>query len=257
MDVLRWYNTLAGPGRRSAGYACTIINSFKAVLSYGAMLGGDYDACLRLRQQVAAVRFKGGSRRKSHLTYAHVTAFRKVALRENRLSMALALTIQFEGSFRQGDVIGITEADGRWHDGLTWGHLGADGVIRKTTNKTAAAAALPVAEYPDLAALIAKVPKDRRIGPMIISEATGRPYEGRRYRETFRALAQLAGIPDHVQNRDARGGAITEAYEAGSTKEDNKAMATHTSDSINQGYIQSNVEPVRRVAKLRVQRRQG
>ena len=60
---------------------------------------------------------------------------------------------------------------------------------------------------------------ERRVGPIVINERTGRPYTPEQCRYNFRLIARKAGIPDTLWNMDARAGAVTEAYEAGATTE--------------------------------------
>jgi hypothetical protein len=60
-----------------------------------------------------------------------------------------------------------------------------------------------------------RVPPEQRIGPVIVSEFTGLPYKRKAFNRLLRQITREAGIPDEVQNRDARAGGITKAYTAG------------------------------------------
>jgi hypothetical protein len=165
--------------------------------------------------------------------------------------MARGVLLQFELAFRQRDVLGEWNS-GRWSNGLTWSHIGRDGILRKTTSKTGADAEHRIADYPELAADLAATPIEKRVGPLVIDEGTNLPYTPEKYRRWFRLIAREAGIPDEIWNMDARAGAVTEAYEAGSTTEGAMALATHTQVATSRRYRRAGTEQTSRVAKLRV-----
>ena len=92
---------------------------------------------------------------------------------------------------RQKDVIGEWEpaplAEGgflykgrRWVNGLLWSHIDANMVLRKKPTKTlkhGVQIEFDLKFYPAILEEIAKVPAERRIGPMIVSEHTREPYK--------------------------------------------------------------------------------
>lgn len=265
-DVKRWFRRMCESG--SIGYASLTISVIKTVVSYGMSLG--FEDCAKLRGQMTATRFKAGPPRKERLTYAQVIAFREAAHRRGRPSAALWLTLQYELSLRRRDVIGewVDDEHGAdgircgkrvWRDGLTWSHIDANGVLRKLVSKTAKTSAREavhrIADYPDLAAELDRIPAERRVGPLVINERTGLPYTPEQCRYNFRLIARDAGIPDEVWNMDARAGAVTEAYEAGATTEGAMALAAHTQVSTSRRYVRDTLEQSSRVAHLRVQSR--
>jgi hypothetical protein len=254
-DIRRWYKEIAQDGTRQS-YAYLMISILKAVTSFGASEG--YADCARLRESMSAARFSNGPARTTRMTYAQVRAFRDAAHKMSRASMALGVTLQFECSLRQRDVIGEWIKDGtepRWQSGLTWSHIGADGILRKKTSKTGASAEHRISDHPDLAVELDRVPLDRRVGPLVINEQFGVPYSAEQYRKSFREIARAAGIPDTVWNMDARAGAITEAWESGAEPASVMAMATHTQMSTSRRSNRSNVEQISRAARLRLERR--
>jgi hypothetical protein len=96
-------------------------------------------------------------------------------------SIALATTLQFELSFRQKDVIGewepaplseggIVHKGTRWANGLQWSDIDPAMVLRKTHIKTGAYIEFDLKLYPTLVEEIERVPREKRIGPMVISE---------------------------------------------------------------------------------------
>jgi hypothetical protein len=255
-DIRRWYKEIAREGTRQS-YAYLTIGILKSVVSYGASEG--YADCARLREAMSATRFSNGPARTTRMTYVQVVAFRGAAHAVGRASMALGVTLQFECALRQRDVIGewIDDGtrDGRWQNGLTWSHIGPDGILRKKTSKTGAPAEHRIADHPDLAAELARVPINRRVGPLVVDDVRRVPYTPESYRRWFRTIARRAGIPDAVWNMDARAGAVTEAWESGAEPQAIMAMATHTQLSTSRRYNRSNIEQISRAAQLRVKGR--
>jgi hypothetical protein len=257
-DIRRWYKEIAQDGTRLS-YAYLTVGILKAIVSYGASEG--YADCARLREAMTATRFSNGPARTSRMTYAQVDAFRAAAHAIGRASMALGVTLQFELSLRQRDVIGEWVADGtrngRWQNGLTWSHIGADGILRKKTSKTGAPAEHRITDHPDLATELARISIERRVGPLVVEEVRGVPYRAAAYRTWFRTIARKAGIPDNIWSMDARAGAITEAWESGAEPIGVMAMATHTQLSTSRRYNRSNLDQISRVARKRVEGRKG
>lgn len=263
--VRRWYGELAQA--TSAAWAHYTINVLKAVLSFGSTKR--IKEARLLRDELRDARFHRGRRRTERLTYDQVVAFRKTAHAMGYGWMALCLTLQFAFSMRRRDVIGEWIAGKRgtdgvrrrnkvWRDGLTWGHIGEDGIVRKLISKTEftseLVAAHAVADYPDLMEEMARIgyPNERKIGPLVLFHLTGLPPTEAQCRRYFRIIARAAGIPDEIKNMDARAGAVTEAYEAEASEEDVMALATHTERKTSRGYLRDLTEQSRRAAAKRV-----
>jgi hypothetical protein len=261
-DVRRWYKELVEA--KSKGWAYYTINVLKAVLSFGATKR--IAECRILRAELREAKFQAGNRRKERLTYPQVVAFREAAEALDLGWMGLCLTLQFCG-LRRRDVIGewindelgtdgIRRGKRIWRDGLTWAHIDAQGILRKLISKTMFTSELvavhAIADYPDVEAELAKIPPERRVGPIVINTRTGLPPTEEQCRHYFRLIARKAGIPDTVWNMDARAGANTEAYEAGATTEEAMALLTHSEASTNRIYLRDLTEQSRRAAAKRV-----
>src|SRR4051812_30364531 len=94
------------------------------------------------RKVLEKTEFSAPKARKLRPTYEQVVALRQAAHAAGRPSIALAVTLQFELSLRQKDVIGewirpskeeraaiegaITDGAWVWEWGLTWGHIDAN-----------------------------------------------------------------------------------------------------------------------------------
>jgi integrase len=181
-------------------------------------------------------------------------------------SIALATTLQFELSLRQKDVIGewepaplseggIVHKGTRWANGLQWSEIDLAMLLRKTHIKTGAYVEFDLKLYPTLIEEIERVPRENRIGPMIISERTGEPYKHRTFTQTWRKVADKAGVPKTVWNMDARAGAISEAYDAGAFETDVMKHAGHKNRQTSARYNRGTLEQTSRVARQRTANR--
>jgi len=262
-DVRRWYKELCKAKSKAWGYYT--ISVLKAVLSFGSTKR--ITECTLLRAELREAKFSAGRRRKEFLTYGQVIAFRDKARELGAEWMGLCLLIQFELGIRRRDVIGEYLRDvpgidgiryhGRvWRDGITWAHINSEGVFRKLVSKTALTSEMEavhvIADYPELAAELARIPAERRVGPIVIHGKTGLPPTEAQCRRYFRRIARECGIPDSVWNMDARAGANTEAFRAGATSEERMALLTHTERKTNDGYVRDLTEQSRRAAAKRV-----
>jgi hypothetical protein len=102
---------------------------------------------------------------------------------------------------------------------------------------------------------IAEIPLSRRVGPMVVSERTGVPYKHRKFAETWRRVANVAGIPRGVWNMDARSGAISELYDAGASPTDAMKHAGHQDPRMSARYNRGSLEQTRRAARQRLAKR--
>ena len=243
----------------------------RRLLRWGAVL--ELPECKRLIGILDEMEFKQSKPRTVILTYDHAVAIIARANETGRPSIALAQALQFETALRQRDVIGewepgeekpssgimLTSPNGRrnrrWANGLTWSHIGSDGVLRKTTTKTAAAIEVPVSLCPLVEQEIAQTPIERRVGPMIVNERTGLPYTQNTFRTVWREIAEAAGIPKSVWNMDSRAGSITEATDAGADLEKARHHAGHRNASMTARYSRKTLEKTAEVARLRMEHR--
>jgi integrase len=206
--------------------------------------------------------------RDTTLTFEIAPAVIAEAHEMGRPSIALAQAIQFETGLRQSDVIGQWEpcdalgrspyrlGKTRWTSGLVWQRLDKDLVLTMRTTKTGAPVTHALAVMPLIAAEIAHIATDKRMGPMIVSEATEMPYGPGIYAKTWRKIANAAGVPKYVWNRDTRAGAASEADEAGVEIGRIQKMVGHTTPKMTARYVRSaDVAGSEKIARMRAQRR--
>ena len=265
-DFRRWYDAAKQPktpgGPERIDRAVKIMKLLRQMITYGKT--AELPHCARLHAILTDMRFKGPARRRVKLELHHVEAFIPMAIERGRLSLALGTAIQFETMMRQKDVIGEWEPlggtdkslgivlnGGRWVNGLTWADIPPSMVVKKDTTKTGATVVADLKLCPLVMKVLSLVSQDKRIGPLIIDEKSGRPYAEDGYAREWRIVARAAGIPDHVKNMDARAGAISEADEALAPLDEIRSTAGHSQASTTSRYIRGTAGKSKHVAELR------
>ena len=272
-DFKRWYRAARRPkkegGEERITKACRLITQLRALLSYG--VEKQLPECKRLRDILSAQRYEQPKPREEFMTAEQASAFIDAAIGAGRLSLALGTALQFETALRQKDVIGEWEPiprgeapsgivlnGNRWVNGLTWAQVTAHSPMTKKTTKNGRDAVHDLTCYPMVTQVLALVPAEARVGPLIIDEAAGRPYARHAYAREWRLIANAAGIPTTIRNMDARSGALTEADDAGAEPKDVQTFATHTQAKTTERYIRGSkgaLNRTRKVAGLRVAHR--
>jgi hypothetical protein len=189
--------------------------------------------------------------------------------------MALAQAFQWDCMFRQKDVIGewipleereVSDVIHRrrklkWVRGLRWEMISDDFILTKVTSKKGKKIAIDLKLAPfvveDLKILIDFLGGKPAKGPVIVLESTVQPYSAEFFRQTWRKVARICKIPDNVQNRDSRAGAISEATEAGAELEHVKHAATHSNINMTERYSRLRDKKIRNVQLIRLEKRNG
>jgi len=287
LDFNRWYAKLKEPAEhtekelaaaKEAGIkpepkpermrrAYKAVQVLRIVVKFGVV--ANLSDCVRLATILQNMRFASPPARTQQITFEQVQAICTEALKQGRVSIAIAQALQFELTLRQVDVIGLWEplakgdegkgiisARRRWTGGLLWSHIDSKGVLKKITTKTGQIAEHDTTAYPFLRTLLDAVPMEKRIGPIIIDEQSGLPYRDRqRYAKVWRKIAESCGVPKEVWNRDSRAGGVTEGSDAGANIEHLRHHANHSNIATTGKYNRNTLEKTRRVAELRVAHR--
>lgn len=235
----------------------------RIVIGFGVVL--NITECFRLTAILKQIEFSAPKARTAAITFEQAKAICDRAIKTGQLSIALAQALQFELTLRQIDVIGrwekvddvkaggIVDLGQRWRDGLLWSHLDEDGILTKTTSKVDdVIAEHDTMAYPFLREIIDRIPPEKRVGPMIVCEATGLPYRYRLFSKKWRAIADEVGVPANVWNRDSRAGGVTEGSDAGADLEHLRHHANHKNAQTTQRYNRKTLEKTKQVAELRV-----
>lgn len=262
--VLRWYEDWSAGGKIAMGHA--MITMLRTVLSFGASILEDED-CGRLFGLLAKQKFQQAPPRNERLTAEQATAIRVAAHAAGHHSIALAQAIQFECILRQKDVIGewmpmsepvpsvVHFGHRKWARGIRWSEIDEHLILTHITSKRNKEIVVDLKLAPMVMEELAKLGPRPSSGPVIVREATGRPWEADDFRRCWRELATACGIPRHVRNMDSRAGAISEATDAGADIEKVRHAATHSDISMTQRYSRGGTEKTAEVMRLRTEHR--
>ncbi|MDO8596612.1 MAG: hypothetical protein Q7R45_08310 [Sulfuricaulis sp.] len=279
-DFLRWYDELrdpATPGGTARTYrAHHVMTMLRILLGFGVafeiedVAAGQISQCVRLQTILGELRFENGIARSEAITAEQVVALRNVAHEQGDHSVALAQAFQFELVLRQKDVIGewvpveepglsATAASGRkWLYGLRWEEISPDLILTHRMSKSRVGKLLTfnLRNYPMVMEELARIPVERRSGPVVLREQDGLPWMARKFSDRWRQLARLAGIPDEVYNMDSRAGGTTETLDAtDGDLEAARKQAGHASVTTTQRYSRGALKSNSKIARLRVEQR--
>lgn len=253
-----WWRTWSEGGKITSAHSK--VGQLRALFSFGATLvgkRGDLE-CRRLREDASLLRFKMGKHRKEYITPGQALAVIAKAHELGLHSIALAQAFQFECTLRQKDVIGawvpmgepelstVTNGQWKWVRGLRGEEIDGNLILRHTTSKKKKPVEVDLRLAPMVMAELAFFGKFRASGPLIICEATARPWTANNFRDKWRKIATEAGVPKHVWNMDSRAGAITEATEV-AEMDDVRRSATHSNVSQTQAYSRDDTKAIARV----------
>lgn len=282
-DLRRWYENYSTPsdadGPKRIPRAHAAMTMFRMMLSFGVSILEDED-CARLKAIMSEMQFAQGRSRVEEITAEQSAAVIAKAHEIGRPSVALAQALQFELVLRQKDVVGewvpldepglsdMTRHGRKWLYGIDWREIsedltlthrlskslkGRDAIADRHAGKTKI---WDLKLYPMVMAELARIPKEQRVGPLIINERTALPYVARQFEKAWRKAATLAGVPANVQNRDSRAGGITEGIEASDgDMEAARNAAGHRNVSTTRIYNRGEHRQTAKVAQLRAAKR--
>jgi hypothetical protein len=223
-----------GGGQKSMGHA--LIGMLRILAAFGWNVLKDQD-CRALRMTLHDMRIPKGEKQTEPLTEIHANKIRATARQVGYGSIALAQAIQFESKLGQFDVVGqwlpVSEAgtsditvDGlKWVRGLRWNEIDENLVLRRAgkNQKPFDLKTLPMTAE-ELRAMFcprgealtrARLPLS---GPVIKYESNGLPYQSHQFRRVWRMVADAAGVPKNVKNRDSRAGGESPLFGAAAMK---------------------------------------
>lgn len=197
-------------------------------------------------------------------TRAQIEAIVAEADKAGAMHFALGVLLQYELILRAVDVRGqwlavdgeggIARNGKRWQDGLTWGMFSDDmtsftKVISKTSKTMPEPYIFDLTDLPDIRRRLMEVRKP--VGPVIVSERHGLPYDRHAWSNTWRRFKSAAGITDDIRIMDARAGGITEAKLSGANPYDLRDAGQHSNIATTSRYARSRSETANKVVKLR------
>lgn len=268
LDVKRWHADWTTGGKHLAAGRMAAA-ALKAALTFCIIAG--HRQCRQLRDDIRELSLPGPKRRQIVASLADVIAARKAAHAMGLPSAALCYALQFETALRLWDVAGqwypmdapfvsAVFRRGRKWAGLEWRHISPDLVLRyeptKTERSTGVEVVLDLRACPMVLEELIHFPVESRVGPVIVYERTGAPYERSSLIDTWSAVRRKAGLSDKLWARDLRASAVTEARAAGSSTEDASKVAGHSTPRITASvYDRASLEAHRRFQGARIGKR--
>jgi hypothetical protein len=245
LDVLRWHKAWTSEGRHIAAGAMTLA-VLKAVAKFAVLhrVPGAVD----FRESIAAVSVPKPRPRNTVITADQVVALRQAAHAAGAPSLALLYAIQFETGLRLWDCLC-----------LQWGQVRGS-ILTVTPSKTAGTtgrtAQFDLDCCPMVIEELAHYRRDR-IGPIVVREATGQPWDANAVRRAWKHIRKAAGLPTGAWGRDIRASASTESRQAGASTDDAAKVAAHSKEVNRRVYDRDVLEAHRRVQQARIKRRNG
>lgn len=270
--LLEWHAVWSDDGAHIP-MAHGLVGMLRTLIGFGVTFMED-DHCARVAGVLSKTRFEMGPPRTQAITAEQVVAIRARAHRNGLPMIALAQAIQFDGTFRQKDVIGewcplsepgVSEVvrndvhelyQQKWLRGLRWNEIDDNLILSHVTSKKLKRVQIDLKLGPmimeefglafcDLGEPVTRT-KLPASGPVIVDPDIGLPFLPHKFRRQWRTLARECGFPDELQNRDSRAGAITEAIGYGVSIEDAGKAATHSTTQITSIYNRGDAQAVAR-----------
>jgi hypothetical protein len=222
----------------------TFMGKLRTICGYGAGMLDDQD-CARICQAISQRRDDAfaDDRERPFMTAEQATAVREKAREIGYFSIALAQAIQFDTLMRQRDTLGewipmsepgqsnVISRDGKWKwvRGITWEEIDSDLVLNHVTSKKQKRLILPLSEAPMVMEELKHWPAwAPRTGPVIVYEASALPWKTVKFRQTWRKIADLCGVPEEIKNMHSRSGGISEGIRMGVPIEHMRHAAKHS-----------------------------
>lgn len=267
-DFRRWHKNWSATGLRGAQEKCKLL---RIIMNYGAEQR--FHSCGTAADILSRITFPINKKRGKILERHHVEAIIEMCLVRGDYasrSIALCQAIQFETTLRQTDVIGVwrprpraleitgaMHVTGRhyWADGITFERI-AEGHIVGESIKESEAYDYPLSLMPLTSRVLSLYSHAERKGALA-AKAIGEPMSSDQYRKTWRRVANFAGVPKNIWNRDSRSGGITEATDSGVPLEDARHLAGHKQSSTTAGYSRNKAGKIAASMKIRLASVQG
>jgi len=200
-----------------------LIGKLRLLLNYGSAALND-EACMRLSSILRNMRFRVPEKgdKREVLTIEQVREIRAAAHTFfNWPSIALAQALMLEIPWlRQVDILGewvpmsdrsasaiINENKEKWVHGLRWQDIDENNVLRWTItpsrkNSKPKQYELRLKTRPGVMEEINRVPMEKRVGPLIVCEATGLPWAASAFRRKWRLVADRVGVSPNLTCTD-------------------------------------------------------
>lgn len=247
---------------RSLHYVHKLFTQIRMIINYMSALQ-DPEA-LRIASVLSKMRIQTPPKRNVAPTRQEIMAIVRESDTAGEHMFSLGLLLQWCLALRAVDVRGQwlkghggVERQGKyWQDGLTWKMFNSDmtefqKIISKTQTRNPEPTLFSLRSLPDVRARLKAIPREGRVGPVIIQKTTGLPYSADSWSKSFRRHRDRAGVSRNIRMMDTRAGAITEASVMGANPFDMRDAAGHTQLSTTDRYARGKCDAIERVVELR------
>lgn len=250
-DLMKWFNEWSS-NREKLAAGKFHLAVLRAAVTFG--ISERVPGCIELKEVIRATsrRFPSPSPRTQTITADEVIALRKQAHAEGLPDMALAYAIVYETFLRLYDC----------HQELDWSHIDEDLVLRYTPTKTKKKTNIRVLFNLNSAPMVMEELTEKlkngkpESGPVVLSNKNGKRFKAADFAYHFRKHRDIIGMDNSIWARDLRASGITEARNFGSSTEDVRKLAGHsTSVTTSTIYDRAALASAERIAKLRVESR--
>lgn len=258
--LMSWKRAMDNNGR-SKHYIAKFFKKLRLVASYGKLLEDEH--ATRVRTLLSEMRIQQPPARSVHITRDQVTQIITYADADDKSFLSLSILFQFTYMLRGVDVYGQWVQDDKvdggirfngknWIDGLTWDMIEPDlSCFTKVISKTEKSLPEPYVFdiTPEIRQRLMDVPVSKRIGP-VIAMPDGTPPRENAVSLAFRRIKRALDLPEQIQIRDLRPGAITEARDM-VDKMVLRNAAQHREISTTDSYVRARSKDANKVVQLR------
>ncbi len=273
LDIKQWHKIWSSGGKHlAASKMCRAI--LRAVVSFGVMAKAEGCAEFVAILEETNRNLPSIRPRTAVLTAEQVAAARKAAHARDRPSAALAYAFVYETLLRLWDVIGqwlplehdsVSEIiDQRWQQkwsGLRWEDIDENMILSYTPSKTEGTTGkivkYPLLNAPMVLEELEHWPVEKRVGPIIVNEVTGKPWREGTFRDGWRKDRKAAGISSDIWARDLRASGVTEGRASDASVDDVAKVAGHSKRMTEGVYDRAVIEAANRFSEKRTAKRSG
>lgn len=281
-DFRRWFDEWATDpdGSIHIPRAAESMKFVRLLIRYGASVLED-EACQRLASSLDNQQFYSVKAREKVRTEAQVVALRKRAHEAGRPEIALAEAFLWDLMLRPSDVYGqwvpesepglseVTSNGNKWLYGLRWNEIADLRLTHRISKSIKGRAAVMdpdagktktwnLRNCPMVMEELVDIDLSNKGGPIIVNPETKLPFRSTRLKKVWRELARDVGIPDHIQLRDSRAGAITHGIRAtGGNVSAVRHAAGHSKTATTEIYNRMADEQTDEVARARAKKEQA
>ena len=274
LDFVEWSKLKRAmeKGGRSRSYISRVKRFLSMLANYGTVIKAP--GASEVAAMLSKVRVKSPAARSTAPDHEQVAAIIAQGDADAFVAWSLGYLIQWTYALRGVDVFGhylpvangegggITREIGgrnprteRWADGLTWADVAEDcssftKVISKTVDSLPEA--MTFEATPDVRRrLLEQRRRTGGIGPVIVCEKRGVPYDTQQRGKVFAELRERAGLPKGIWMMDARAGALSEASSLGVDPYALRDAAQHKNSNTTDRYVRGRSANAAKVVELR------